>query len=164
MATIEVEVVSLKEVPMDDAAAFDKEHRSVVLIVDDERIIADTLTMILGKSGYQVMTAYEGKTALKLACATAPDLLLTDIAMPGMTGVELAIEVREMIPSCKVLLFSGHASAQDALEEARNMGHNFNLLSKPVHPSDMLRRVSECLAFPEAVGANLPASFSHAAQ
>jgi DNA-binding NtrC family response regulator len=158
MAKFEFEVVSLEDVPRNDAAV--KEDRPVVLIVDDERIIADTLAMILGKNGYRVMTANEGETAFKLACATPPDLLLTDVAMPGMTGVELAIKVKQMIPSCRVLLFSGHASAQEALEEARSMGHDFNLLSKPVHPSDMLRRVSECLAFPEAVAANLPATFS----
>ena len=150
MTKLELEIVSLEEVPQDDASVFSDDLSRVVLIVDDERIIADTLAMILSKSGYRVMTAYEGLTAFKLACATPPDLLLTDVAMPGITGVELAIEVKGAIPNCKVLLFSGHASAHDALEEARSMGYDFNLLSKPVHPSDMLRQVSECLELSDA--------------
>jgi DNA-binding NtrC family response regulator len=160
MAKMEFEVVPLKEVPRDDAAEVDKEDRPLVLIVDDERVIADTLAMILSKSGYRVATAYNGESAYKLACEDRPDLLLTDIAMPGMSGVELAIGVKERIPSCKVLLFSGHAWAREALAEVRYLGYDFNLLSKPVHPSDMLRQVSDCLAFPEAVGANLTSNFS----
>jgi DNA-binding NtrC family response regulator len=152
MAKFEFEVVPLDRVPQEDTATFDcREQKPVVLIVDDERIIADTLAMILGKSGYGVMTAYDGDTAFRLACATPPDLLLTDVAMPGMTGTELAIKVKRAIPSCRVLLFSGHASAVDALAEAHSMGYDFNLLSKPVHPSDLLVRVSECLEL-SAVG------------
>jgi DNA-binding NtrC family response regulator len=164
MAKLEFEIIPLEEVPRDDAAAVNKEDRPLVLIVDDERIIADTLAMILSKSGYRVRTAYGGEVAFKLACEARPDLLLTDVAMPGMTGIELAIGVKETIPSCKILLFSGHASTMDALAEARDLGYDFNLLTKPVHPSDMLRRVSECLAFPEAMGADQTASFSHLAQ
>ena len=148
MEKLEFEIVPLEEVPRDeDGAVSDKEDRPVVLIVDDERIIADTLSMILGKNGYRVMTAYEGYTALKLACQFAPNLLLTDVAMPGMTGIELAIEVTQMIPSCKILLFSGHATSMDLILEARDKGYDFDLVTKPLHPSDMLRHVSECLAF-----------------
>jgi hypothetical protein len=58
-----------------------------------------------------------------------------------MSGVELAISVVEMIPECKVLLFSGQAATVDLLHKAREAGHNFTTLAKPVHPTDMLRRV-----------------------
>jgi DNA-binding NtrC family response regulator len=159
----EFEVVALEEVPQKDAATVGKDLRPFVLIVDDERIIADTLSIILAKSGYQVMTAYDGSTALGLANRNQPDLLLTDVAMPGMTGIELAIEVTETLPGCKVLLFSGHASTVDALEEVRRQGYDFNLLTKPVHPSDMLRRISECLEFREFAG-NLTSQLSSMTQ
>jgi CheY-like chemotaxis protein len=146
MAKLKFDVVPIEEVPKDDA--FDQDDRALILVVDDERVIADTLAMILGKSGYRVMTAYEGQTALTLACAIQPALLLTDVAMPGMTGIDLAMEVRDLLPTCRILLFSGHAAAMDLLEDSREKGYDFELLSKPVHPSDMLRRISASLSFP----------------
>ena len=66
--------------------------------------------------------------------------------MPGMTGVELAIMLTRSIPDLKVLFFSGQASTVDVLEKARRGGHHFTALTKPVHPTDMLNRISECLA------------------
>ena len=59
-----------------------------VLVVDDERVIADTLSAILSKHGFAVMTAYSGATALDLARVTPPDLLISDVAMPEMNGIE----------------------------------------------------------------------------
>jgi FixJ family two-component response regulator len=67
-----------------------------------------------------------------------------------MTGIELAITLTQEIPECKVLLFSGQAATVDLLQEARNGGHDFTTLTKPVHPTDMLRRISECLMMRDA--------------
>jgi DNA-binding response OmpR family regulator len=139
-------VVSLSEVPLTDAIVLPKENRPVILIVDDERVIADTLAIILSKSGFATFTAYNGTSALELAGIISPQLLISDVMMPGMTGVELAIALGELIPACKILLFSGQAATADLLSEARKMGHDFITLTKPVHPTDMLRRISECLA------------------
>jgi DNA-binding NarL/FixJ family response regulator len=66
--------------------------------------------------------------------------------MPGMSGIDLAITITEVLPHCKVLLFSGQAATVDLLETARRSGHNFTTLNKPIHPTDMLRRISECFA------------------
>jgi len=139
------EVVPLAEVPKEDAVALPKWPQPVVLIVDDERVIADTLSTILSKSGFSTMTAYDGPSALTLAREFTPDLLISDVMMPGMTGIDLAIKVTQTIPECKVLLFSGQATTVDLLEKARHAGHNFTTLTKPVHPTDMLKRISECL-------------------
>jgi DNA-binding NtrC family response regulator len=144
------EVVTLAEVPREDTEVMPVERQPVVLIVDDERVIADTLSIILSKSGFSTMTAYEGFSALKLAVADPPDLLISDVMMPGMTGIELAIAVTQVIPECKVLLFSGQAATVDLLREARNGGYDFTTLAKPVHPTDMLRRISECLTMRDA--------------
>ena len=149
------EVISLDEVPWNDSMSFPSRRESVVLVVDDERIIADTLSLILSNSGYTVLTAYDGKTALEFARATPPALLITDVVMPGMTGIELAIMLVEVVPDCKVLLFSGQAATVDLLATARDMGHQFTLLTKPVHPTDMLRRVSNCFVMEELVGTSL---------
>jgi CheY-like chemotaxis protein len=142
---LKFEVIPVAEVPQEGAGVLPKKSQPVVLVVDDEKVIADTLSIILSKSGFTTMTAYDGLKALELAKGLTPDLLISDVMMPGMTGIELAITVTHIIPACKVLLFSGQAATVDLLEKARQAGHNFTTLSKPVHPTDMLRRISECL-------------------
>jgi len=79
--------------------------------------------------------------ALKAARKDAPDLLISDVMMPEMSGIELALQIRESCPDCKVLLFSGQAATANLLEKARADGHDFELLSKPVHPSDLLAKI-----------------------
>jgi len=139
------DVVPVSEVPKDDTFAT-KQNPPVILVVDDERVIADTLSIILRKNGFEVMTAYDAPTALQHAAKLTPDLLISDVVMPKMSGIDLAITMKHTIPTCKVLLFSGQASTIDLLEEARSKGYDFTTLTKPVHPTDMLRRISECLS------------------
>jgi CheY-like chemotaxis protein len=141
---LKYDIVPVAEVPTDDATS--SPRLPVVLVVDDERVIADTLSIILGKSGFSTVTAYDGTEALRLAREVTPDLLISDVVMPGMSGIDLAINLTKLLPACKVLLFSGQAATIDLLAKARNDGHEFTTLTKPVHPTDMLRRVSECLA------------------
>ncbi len=143
------EVVPLEEVPMSEVVV-DAEAKPTVLVVDDERVIADTLSVILSKNGFATLVAYDGEEALKLAHQAPPDLLLSDVMMgPGMDGIELAIAVTEECPTCKVLLFSGHSATRDLLEKAHQAGYNFTLLSKPLHPADLLARLKT--AFQEQV-------------
>jgi DNA-binding NtrC family response regulator len=151
---VKFEIVPLTDVPKESAANRSDRSRPVVLVVDDERVIADTLSIILARSGFSTLTAYDGPSALALATDHSPDLLISDVVMPGMTGIELAIAVTETIPGCKVLLFSGQAATVDLLEKARHGGHSFTTLTKPVHPTDMLRRISECLATREMTHRN----------
>jgi DNA-binding response OmpR family regulator len=125
-------------------------HKSVVLIVDDEAVIADTLAVILKQAGFTTMVAYGGQTALEIAKTVPPDLLLTDVVMPGLSGVDLAIAIRRDVPNCKILLFSGQAATADLLGEAGNQGHDFTLLSKPLHPRDLLARLSQTLQSPDS--------------
>jgi CheY-like chemotaxis protein len=105
-----------------------------VLIVDDERLLADTTAAILGSAGFRTKTAYDGWEALETARSFHPDYLLTDVMMPLMNGVELAIAITKMLPSTKILLFSGQAGISDLLEEGHSQGYEFPLLAKPVHP------------------------------
>jgi CheY-like chemotaxis protein len=140
------EVVPIAEVPSNPGGLFLEQHRPVVLVVDDEHIIADTVTAVLCRSGFAAIAAYDGRSALELAAVIPPELLITDISMPGMNGIQLALAIVHAIPDCKVLLFSGHASHGD-LVEARKAGYDFPLLSKPVHPVHMLMHVTESLQF-----------------
>ncbi|MGB9288232.1 MAG: response regulator [Terracidiphilus sp.] len=133
-------------VPIDEVPPADKnEYRPVVLVVDDESAIADTVTEILSRSGYAAMTAYDAYEAIETALITPPEMLITDVIMPGMTGIELAIKVRHIFPYCKILLFSGQAATVDLLATAKCAGHHFNILYKPMHPKDLLIKVAESL-------------------
>ncbi len=114
-----------------------------ILVVDDEHLIADTLAVILRGCGYQVRVAYEAHGALHQCESVIPDLVISDVAMPGMNGVELAIAIRERYPMCKVLLFSGQATSLDLLEGARQRGHDFDMLQKPIHPKDLLAKIGQ---------------------
>jgi DNA-binding NtrC family response regulator len=144
---IKYQVVSIDEVPEEKVSAPAADDKPVVLIVDDEPLVADTLCAILSRAGYTALVAYDGSTALELAAKSAPELLITDVAMPQMNGVELALAMVSLSPACKVLLFSGHATSVD-LVRAYDAGHDFPLLSKPIHPTEMLRHVSQRLEKP----------------
>lgn len=113
-------------------------HPKSVLIVDDETIIADTLRLILLQNGFHAVVAYDGKAAVEKARQLNPDILLCDVVMPGLNGIELAIQLRRFLPHCRVLLLSGQAAVHDLLEDARLRGHHFDLLTKPVHPNELL--------------------------
>jgi CheY-like chemotaxis protein len=117
-----------------------------VLIVDDERIIADSLAMILNRSGFDARAAYSGEMMIETARNFQPDMLVTDVIMTGITGIEAAIMVREMLPSCKILLFSGQAITADLLEMARARIYEFELLVKPIHPTDLIARLRHSTA------------------
>ncbi|MDR3752425.1 MAG: response regulator [Terracidiphilus sp.] len=112
-----------------------------VFVVDDETIIATTLELILRRHGCKTYSFDRPLEALHFAHETPPDLLLSDVVMPVVSGIELAIKIREFCPTCKVLLFSGQSSTADLLARARANGHNFEVLTKPVHPTDLLRKL-----------------------
>jgi CheY-like chemotaxis protein len=114
-----------------------------VFVVDDEPVIAATLATILRMNGFSARFSTDPVEALAAARLDAPDLLVSDVAMPGLTGIDLAIQIKAQYPDCKILLFSRQATTQDLLEDARSQGHNFQLLQKPVHPSVMLSMIGE---------------------
>ena len=115
--------------------------KPTVLVVDDEPIIADTLVAILNQQGLSATAAYNGTAAIDRARCLRPDLVLTDVVMPDIDGVQVAISIREMLPACKILLYSGQAGTVDLLRKARDGGYDFELLAKPVHPRDLLAKI-----------------------
>ena len=112
-----------------------------VLVADDERVIADTLAMILNQSGFEARAVYSGEKALELVPIFRPDMLISDVIMGGLNGIDAAIQVRGLLPKIKILLFSGQAATADLLEKARTQGYEFEILAKPVHPQDLLSRL-----------------------
>lgn len=118
-----------------------KNNTTRVLVADDEHMIADTLRAILVRSGYDVGTAYNGVMAVQAARLWSPDIFLSDVIMPDMNGIEAAIRIRAILPTCKILLFSGAANLRDLVEEARFSGHHFEILGKPILPTRLLERL-----------------------
>lgn len=137
--------VSIKEVPAAESSANPSAYRPMVMVVDDESRIADTLAAILSRSGYAAVTAYDGDSALETALLMPPEMLITDVVLPGMSGIDLAIAIQRIFPDCRIILFSGHASTTDLIAAANRNGQHFTLLNKPVHPADLLSRIADSL-------------------
>jgi CheY-like chemotaxis protein len=112
-----------------------------VLVVDDERVIADTLAMILNQSGFEARAVYSGEKALETVSVFQPDMLISDVIMADLNGIDTAIRMRALLPAIKILLFSGQAATADLLEKARAQGYEFEILAKPVHPQDLLNKL-----------------------
>ncbi|MGA8727108.1 MAG: response regulator [Terracidiphilus sp.] len=107
------------------------------------------------QGGFRARSFTKPLEALEAARLEAPDLLISDVVMPQLSGIDLAIQVRECCPNCRVLLFSGQASTAHLLEAASANGHDFELLLKPVHPADLLTRIrslSEPISSLESAG------------
>jgi CheY-like chemotaxis protein len=114
------------------------EDKPRVLVVDDEQLIADTLALILNRSGFSATAAYSGEEAVEVASVLNPDILISDVIMFEMTGIDLAIHVVKSVPGCRVLLLSGQAATADLLRSAEQRGHSFEIIAKPVHPRALL--------------------------
>jgi CheY-like chemotaxis protein len=112
-----------------------------VLVADDEQVIANTLAIILNQAGFDARAVFSGEKAVESLDIFQPDMLISDVIMTGMTGIEAAIITRAKLPKCKILLFSGQAATADLLEKAREQGHEFEILAKPVHPTDLLAKL-----------------------
>ena len=112
-----------------------------VVIADDERSIADTLAAILRNNGIQSFAVYSGEEALSLS-SMSPDIVITDVMMGELSGIDLAIMLRELCPGCRVLLISGASETATLLKSARQNGHKFEVLAKPFHPSMLIEWIS----------------------
>ncbi len=117
-----------------------------IVVVDDDVCIADSLAIIFCNAGYDAVATYDGQAALERCMERAPDLLLSDVMMPGMDGIELGIVVKKQYPGCKVLLISGTGSAFILLERAERRGFHFEMLEKPMPPAELLEKVAALLA------------------
>ena len=146
MATIPV-LPSFGEPPWDPNQKHDRpfdpdlqtgEAKLKVIVIDDEALIAETVAEILNGAGLQATPVYSPVTAIKLAETVQPDVVLSDVIMPEMNGIEAGIKIREIVPHCRVILFSGQAETVDLLEKARQRGHRFDIVGKPVKPEQLI--------------------------
>jgi DNA-binding NtrC family response regulator len=116
-----------------------------VLAVDDEFVIASTWAQILRMSGFDADWATSGEEAIRRARQRCPDVLLTDVMMQGINGVETAAEILKFHPGCRVILISGHAETAHALSVSHPGHLRFEILRKPIHPLVLLERIRESI-------------------
>jgi len=113
-----------------------------VLVIDDEKNVADTLVMILERSGWQALAAYDGATAVEKADTFCPSIVISDVIMPRMNGIEACTAIKAKHPQCHIVLFSGQAATSDLVRDAWARGFKGELLAKPIEPDDLLAKLA----------------------
>lgn len=114
-----------------------------ILVVDDEKECAKLFAEILKKDGYDVRAACSGREALDALRKQPADLVLTDMVMPGMNGMELLANIKEFYPETDVIILTGFGSIEDSLEAMRRGAADF--LPKPFQPCELGRLTASCL-------------------
>ena len=113
-----------------------------VLVIDDEELVANTWVMILQQAGHEAAAAYDGLTALKLVKSFQPEVVLSDVVMPKMNGIEVCSRIQADHPKCRIFLFSGQAATSGLVEDARSKGYTWEVLAKPVDPEEFLSKLA----------------------
>ena len=116
-----------------------------IIVIDDESLIAETVVEILNEQGFEAVPVSSGASAIELAKTVRPAIVLSDVIMPGLNGIETGIKIREIVPNCRVILFSGQAATVDLLEKAREQGHRFDILAKPIKPEHLISIIRSSL-------------------
>jgi DNA-binding NtrC family response regulator len=98
--------------------------------------------MVFKIKGHEAMAAYSAESAVEAVESFEPDIVLSDVIMGKMTGVDLAIYLSRARPECKVILFSGQNATANLLAEASKKGHDFRLLAKPIPPERLIEEVT----------------------
>jgi DNA-binding response OmpR family regulator len=115
-----------------------------ILIVDDEDHLRRSLSLILQKENYRVEAAGNAEDALNCLQAREDDLMILDLNLPGMSGIDLLIQVHKQFPQMLVLILTAHAGLESAIQAIRLGARDY--LLKPVEPVLILTRVAEVLA------------------
>jgi DNA-binding NtrC family response regulator len=109
-------------------------HR--IAVIDDEPIVADTLVQILRMHGYQARAYYSGEAALADGIEFRPEVVLSDVRMPRMDGIETARHMRDYLPGCRMILFTASPLGGGSYEMIHQLG--FEFLERPLHPREVL--------------------------
>lgn len=112
-----------------------------VSVVDDDPIIASTLSLILRLRGFDATAFFDAASALEAAPEHGPDLVISDVGMPTMNGIELAFRLRQKYPNCKIVLISGAGETAKLVDVHRKQGEHFIVFPKPVRLAELLQYV-----------------------
>lgn len=117
-----------------------KPEQATILVIDDEKAMRDSCCQVLTKNGYRAETAVDGDTGLQKIWELKPDLVLADLKMPGMSGMELLEKIADIDPNIVCVVITGYATIESAVEAMKRDAYDF--LPKPFTP-DQLRIVIE---------------------
>lgn len=121
-------------------------HKAAILVVDDEESALQLMHDVLLASGYEVYQAHDGVdawTALQSGAIKVPDLLLTDLVMPNMDGMELARKVTQVHPKTKILFTSGYAD--EIVYSHQDLAGQSAFLPKPFGAEVLIKRIKELI-------------------
>ncbi len=121
-----------------------KENIPQILITDDDKQICRILSDLLRREKLETLTAFDGETALSLVRSEYPDLLLVDMMLPGMDGMEVLRQAKELDPELPVVFITAHADARGAVKAVKAGAHDY--LSKPFDNHEVIRVVHRALA------------------
>ncbi|MEI2720970.1 MAG: sigma-54 dependent transcriptional regulator [Gemmatimonadales bacterium] len=123
-----------------------------ILVVDDERSIRDILAQVLGYEGYEVSTASSGGEALAAYRTRASDLVILDVKMQGIDGLDTLAQLRQQDPDVRVVMISGHATIATAVQAVKQGA--FDFLEKPLDADRLLVTVQRAMEHRQLVGEN----------
>jgi DNA-binding NtrC family response regulator len=112
-----------------------------IFVVDDEPSIANTTSEILRLNGFSSVAFINPHDALIAVNRACPKLLIVDLKMPGLSGLDLAIQTRARCPNCELIFFTGHPGPSEATETH----FKFSMLYKPASPADLILAVSRIM-------------------
>jgi DNA-binding NtrC family response regulator len=113
-----------------------------VLLVDDEEDFVEMLSLRLEATGQEVTPAYSGRECLDILEQKAVDVVILDVKMPGMDGIETLKEIKRRFPTVAVILMTGHGTVETALEEGKQLGA-FDYMLKPADFDELLNKLQE---------------------
>src|SRR4030043_2340491 len=108
---------------------------AIILVIDDEEVIRDSCSQVLIKEGYQTETAGDGETGLQKIREVKPDLVLVDLKMPGVCGMEVLKKIRDIDPDIIAVVITGFATIDSAVDSMKLGAYDF--LPKPFTPGEL---------------------------
>lgn len=116
-----------------------------VLVADDNAVIADTLAQALKLQGFDAVAVDSGEAAVVAASTFHPDVAILDVVLSGINGIDAALAILKVQPTCRIILFSGNHETAAILEKALADGHSFEIFAKPVHLLELLEALGPLL-------------------
>ena len=114
-----------------------------VLLVDDERDLAETMAKRLNRRGYQTLCVFSGREALALLANEQVDVVVLDVRMPGMDGIETLAAIKKLSPDMEAVLLTGHVPGESRPQAPATEG--IDILLKPVEMHDLLKAIDKAL-------------------
>lgn len=121
----------------------DRSTRGQLVLVEDDAAVRSVLTVLLESAGWEVLEAADGSAGLALARKTSPDVVVTDLRMPGLSGIELAAQLASTPNGSDVPVVAITSDSSDLHGAAVRCGHFATVMTKPLAPDDFLETVRE---------------------